>query len=67
MLENRFVRRIFGPKLKKKGTTECRKLLNNAIPVLCPSTNIRVVNPWRKRMGGACEKYRGGWICVHDF
>jgi hypothetical protein len=64
MLEKRFVRGIFEPKMKKKGTTQCRKLLNNAILVLCPSTNIRVVNPWRKRVGGACDNYRGGLICV---
>jgi hypothetical protein len=53
------VGRIFGPKMKKKETKQCRKLLNNAILVFCPSTNIRFVNPWRKRMGGACDKYRG--------
>jgi hypothetical protein len=67
VLENRFVRRIFGPKMKKKGTTQWRKLFNNAILVLCPLTNILVVNPWRKRMDGACDKYRGGRICVQDF
>jgi len=67
MLEKRFVMRISGSEMKKIGTTQDRKLLNNAILVLCPSTNIRVVNPWRKRMDGACDHYRGGRICVQDF
>jgi hypothetical protein len=43
-----------------------QKLLNNAILVLCPSTNIRVVNQWRKRMDGACDKYGRGRVCVQD-
>jgi len=67
MLENRFVRRIFGPKLKKKRKTHCGNLLNNVILVLCPSTNIRVVNPWRKRMGGHVTSIGEGGYAYRTF
>jgi len=67
MSENRFVMRIFGPKMKKDGTTQSTKLITKAILVLCPLTNIRVLNPWRRRWAGHVASVGEGGYAYRTF
>jgi hypothetical protein len=54
------LRKIFGP--RKEGKRQCRKLLNNGLHVLYPSTNIRLIK--EDEMGGVCGTCGGEEICI---
>jgi hypothetical protein len=55
VLENRVLRRIFGPK-RDEVTREWRKL-HEELNGLYSSPNIVGVIKWRMRLGGACSAY----------
>jgi len=59
VLENRVLRRIFGPK-RDEVTREWRKLHNEELNDLYPSHNFCSVEKIEKiEMGGACSAYGG--------
>ena len=59
VLENRVLRRIFGPK-RDEITGEWRKLHNEELYDLCCSPNIvRVIRSRRTRFVGTCGTYGG--------
>jgi len=65
VLENRVLRRIFGPK-RDEVTEEWRKLHNEESNDLYSSPNtVRVIN--RDKMGGACSTYGGNGRYIQGF
>jgi hypothetical protein len=60
VIENRVLRRIFGPK-RGEVTEELRKFHNEEIHDLYSSSNIvRVIKIEKNEMGGACSANGGG-------
>ena len=58
VLENRVLRRIYGPK-RNEVTGEWRKLHNEEVNDLYSSPNIVRLIKLRREMGGACSAYGG--------
>jgi hypothetical protein len=53
--DNRMLRRVCGPKMKEVAGG-WRRLHNEELHNLCPSSNIRVINSRRKRWMGCVER-----------
>jgi hypothetical protein len=69
VLENRLLRRIFGPE-RGRITAEWRRLHNEELYALYSSPNIvRVMKSRRKKneMNGTCSTYEGEERCIQGF
>jgi hypothetical protein len=63
VIENRVLRRIFGPKWNEV-TGECRKLHKEGLSDLYSSSNFFCDKIEKNKMGGVCSTYEGEERCL---